>query len=140
MNRGDYEGAAFELEAALALNPGDAVTEFNLGMAQIPAGRPAEGVDHVRRAVDAHVPMAGARYALANVLLRTGDRDGAVRLLETFSPESTDSAESCFHVGVLAIEAGAPDVAARYLRRALDLKPGWAEAEQALAQLGARRR
>lgn len=139
MNRGDYDGAARELQAALARKPGDTGTEFALGMALVSAGRSGEGIQHVRHAVDAGVPVNGARYALANVLLRTGDAEGAVRLLRSYSPEPGDSAQSCFQVAMLAIDAGAPDVARRYLRRALELQPGWPEAVQALADLGGQR-
>jgi len=135
MNRRDYGGATAELERAFALKPGDTVTEFNLGMAMVSAGRPQEGLAHVRRAVDHGVPLPGARYALANAMLATGDREGAVTLLRTFYPEDRDSAESCFNVGILAMNAGAPRVAERYLLRALALRPGWSEALRALEQL-----
>jgi Flp pilus assembly protein TadD len=138
MNRGDYGGAVSELEAALALSPGDSVTEFNLGIALVSSGRAQEGIAHVRRAVDAGVPIPGARYALAGALLSTGDRDQAVSLLRTYFPEPSDSAESCYHVGMLAIDAGAPVVAERFLKRALELRPGWPEAQQALARLSGR--
>lgn len=135
MNRGDIGGAVAELEQAHALDPGHTVTEFNLGMALVSNGRADEGLAHVRHAVDAGVPVDGARYALASAMLRTGDRDGAVRLLRTFSPAPADSPDSCYQVGLMAANAGAPDVAARYFRRALDLRPGWAEASAALESL-----
>jgi tetratricopeptide (TPR) repeat protein len=136
MNRHDYSGAAAELERALVLQPSDTGTEFALGMAQVSAGRKDEGIDHLRQAIDHGVAIPGARYALANVLLRTGDTAAAVRQLRSFSPEPSDSAESCFQVAMLAIDAGENDVARRYLRRALELKPGWPDAQQVLAQLG----
>ena len=137
MNRGDYGGAVSELEAALALTA-DSTTEFNLGVALVSNGRAAEGLAHMRRAVDAGVPIPGARYALAGALLTTGDRDAAVALLRTFFPDPAESAESCYRVGVLAMNAGAPLVAERYLQRALQLRPGWPEAQEALAQLRGR--
>jgi 4-amino-4-deoxy-L-arabinose transferase-like glycosyltransferase len=132
MNRGDYGGAALELERALALAPGETGTEFNLGMALVSAGRPQDGIGHIRHAVDAGVPIDGARYALANVLLRTGDRAGAVALLRSYSPLPSDSADSCYQVAILALDAEAPVVAERYLKRALELRPGWPEAVEAL--------
>jgi Flp pilus assembly protein TadD len=135
MNRHEYDAATAELQAAYALRPADSVTEFNLGMALVSGGRAQEGIAHVRHAVDAGVPMKGARYALANAMLVTGDRDGAAALLRTFTPLAEDDAESCYRVGMLAVEAGAPDVARRYLQRALELRPGWPEAAQALQQL-----
>jgi tetratricopeptide (TPR) repeat protein len=138
MNRGDYGEAALELEKAHAANPANTVAEFNLGIALVSNGRADEGIAHLRHAVDAGVPIDGARYALANTMLTTGDRDGAVRLLRTFSPAPSDSAESCYQVGVMAAEAGAPEVAVRYLQRALALRPGWAEARNALASVSGR--
>jgi len=135
MNRRDYGGAAMELERAYALRPSDTTAEFNLGMALISSGRADEGLRHVKHAVEAGVPMPGARYALASAMLATGDRDGAVTLLRSYYPEPSDSAESCFHVGVLALDAGAPRVAERYLQRALELRPGWPEALEAISRL-----
>jgi 4-amino-4-deoxy-L-arabinose transferase-like glycosyltransferase len=135
MNQREPDAAAAELEQALTLRPGDPTTEYHLGMAQISAGRAAEGLGHLRRAVDAGVPIPGARYALANAVLTTGDRDGAVALLRTYSPAPEDTADSCFQVAQLALRAGAPLVADRYLQRALQLRPGWPEALQLLQQL-----
>lgn len=138
MNRGDHGAAAMELERAHAIRPDDSVTEFNLGMALLAAGRVADGIARVRHAVDAGVPVNGARYALANAMLASGDAAGATALLRTYSPAPEDNADSCYQVGVLGLRAGAPDVAERYLVRALSLRPGWAEAEQALAEARAR--
>jgi hypothetical protein len=89
----------------------------------------------VKHAVDAGVPMPGARYALASAMLATGDRDGAIALLRTYYPEPGDSAESCYEVALLALDAGAPRVAERYLRRALELRPGWPEALEAISRI-----
>jgi Flp pilus assembly protein TadD len=136
MNRGDFGAATAELERAHVLRPNDASTEYSLGMAMLAGGRGNEGVTHLRHAVDAGVTVDGARYALANALLVTGDRDGAARLVRTYYPVSSDSAQSCYQVAILAMDAGVPDVARRYLERALQLRPGWPEAAAALDQLG----
>jgi Flp pilus assembly protein TadD len=136
MTRGYLGAATAELERAHVLRPNDASTEYSLGMAMLAGGRGNEGVTHLRHAVDAGVTVDGARYALANALLVTGDRDGAARLLRTYYPASSDSAQSCYQVAILAMDAGVPDVARRYLERALQLRPGWPEAAAALDQLG----
>ena len=135
MNRSDYGAAAIELEEAHLLRPSDTTAEFNLGMALISSGRADEGLRHVKHAVDAGVPMPGARYALASAVLATGDREGAISLLRSYYPEPSDSAESCFRVGLLALDAGAPRVAERYLQRALQLRPGWPEALDAISRI-----
>ena len=140
MNRGDFGAAAMELETAHAIRPADTVTEFNLGMALVAGGRPAEGIAHLRRAVDAGVPVNGARYALANAMLASGDAVGAAALLRTYSPAPDDNADSCYQVGLLGLNAGAPEVAERYLVRALALRPGWPQADEALAQARGRSR
>jgi len=135
MNRGDYGLAAMELERAHALDPSHTIAEFNLGMALVSSGRAAEGIVHARRAVDAGVAMPGARYALAGALMATGDRDGAVVVLRAAVPAPDDSAESCYRVALLALDAGAPDVAERYARQALALRPGWRDAQDLLARI-----
>lgn len=138
MNRGDFDGAARELENARALRPSDLVTEFNLGVALLSAGRASEGVEHMTHAVNSGVDLPGARYALAGAVLASGDRQRAAELVRGFSPGADDGADSCYHVALLAISAGEPDVARRFLTRALQLRPGWAEAEQVLSQIRSR--
>ena len=138
MNRGDYGGAAMELEAAHRIDPAHTVTEFNLGMALVSSGRAPEGIAHIRHAIEAGVPINGARYALASTLRATGDTAGAAQMLRTFYPAAEDSADSCFQVGLVALDSNAPDVAERYFRQALVLRPGWKEAQQQLDQLRAR--
>ena len=132
MNRGDYGTAVMELEKAHAIDPAHTVTEFSLGMALTANGRAEEGIAHIRRAVDAGVEIDGARYALVGAMLSSGDTAGAAALLRTFSPAASDGADSCYQVGLLALDASAPEVAVRYLTRALSLRPGWPEAMQAL--------
>jgi 4-amino-4-deoxy-L-arabinose transferase-like glycosyltransferase len=135
MNRRDYGAAATELERASALRPSDTATEFNLGMAQVSAGRADEGLAHVRHAVDGGVAIPGARYALASATLATGDRDAAVALLRGYYPDDEDTADSCYQVALLALDAGAPRVAERYLQRALQLRPRWPDALRVLQQI-----
>ncbi len=135
MNRGAFEAAARELEAANALRPDDLVTEFNLGTALISAGRAPEGIGHIRHAVDGGVAVPGARYALAGALLTIGENERAAALIRTFTPDPNDDADSCYHVALLARAAQQPDVARRFLLRAIQLRPGWPEAEQALAEI-----
>ena len=135
MNRKDFGAAAMELERAHALRPADTAAEYSLGMALLANGRGQEGVAHLRHSVESGVTVDGARYALANAMLATGDREGAVRLLATYAPAEGDSADSCYQVALIAMDAGVPDVARRYLQRALQLRPGWPEALRALEQI-----
>jgi hypothetical protein len=135
MEEQDFRRAAAELDEAHRIDPSNSVAEFNLGLALINDGRATDGAGHIRHAVDAGVPVEGARYALAGALL-TVDREEAARLVRTFVPEPGDSAESCYRVALLALNAGVPEVAARYLDRALVLRPTWAEAEELRRRIG----
>jgi 4-amino-4-deoxy-L-arabinose transferase-like glycosyltransferase len=138
MNRGDYGEAALVLEDAHRLQPEHTVAEFNLGMALAAQGRAQEGLAHLRHAVAAGVPVKGARYALASTLQATGEHDEAVRLLRSYQPQPEDDAMSCLQVARLAMDAGVPDAAARYARRALELRPDWSEAQRVLAEATSR--
>jgi len=94
--------------------------------------------DHrVRRMTPGTTPVPGPAYALPT-LLTTGERDEAVRLLRSYQPLPEDTAMSCSQVALLAMDAGAPDVAARYARRALELRPGWPEAQQVVTEATSR--
>ena len=101
--------------------------------------RPRAGGDPAREA------CRGRGRADRRGALRAGERDAQRRrhrrgrgLLRTFSPAAGDSPDSCYQVGLLALDAGAPDVAERYLTRALALRPVWPEAQQALEQARSR--
>ena len=135
MNRGDFDGAIRELEAAHDLKPDDLVTEFTLGTALVNDGRAREAIDHLGHAVDGGVDVPGARYALAGAMLATGDRPRAAALIQTFTPAQNDDADSCYHVALLAISAGEFGTAKIFLLRALQLRPGWDDAERALASI-----
>jgi 4-amino-4-deoxy-L-arabinose transferase-like glycosyltransferase len=135
MNRGDFDGAARELEAAHDIRPDDTAAEFNLGVALVSDGRADEGIPHIRHAVEQRVPIAGARYALVHAMEVDGKPADAARLLRTYQPAGEDDAESCYQVALMAMELDARDVAVQYLRRALELRPDWPEAQQLLAEV-----
>jgi Flp pilus assembly protein TadD len=138
MNRGDFDGARVELEKALSIEPANTVVEFNLGLAEVGSHRATDGIAHLRQAVDRGVPVPGARYALANALIVTGDTASGAELVRTFTPAPEDDAESCVEVAKMAINVQAPAVAERYLVRAEQLRPGWQEPAELLGHLRGR--
>jgi 4-amino-4-deoxy-L-arabinose transferase-like glycosyltransferase len=135
MNRGEYGQAAMVLDEAHRVNPSHTAAEFHLGVALAAQGRTADGIAHIRHAVDAGVDVKGARYVLASTLLQTGDREGAAQLLRTYAPQPDEDAMSCYQVALLAMNAGARETAERYARRALELRPGWPEAQALLERI-----
>ena len=111
LNGRDYPAAAEELQRAHDQAPTDATIEFELGMVLVSAQRPEDGILHVRHALGSGVSIPGARYALIDALLATGDRAGAARELRTYHPAPEDTADSCYQVGLIALQANAADVA-----------------------------
>lgn len=135
MNHGEFDAARVELAKALTIEPANTVVEFNLGVAEVSSHRPDEGLAHLRHSIDAGVPVAGARYALANALVATGNTAEGGKLLRSFSPQPDDDAESCIEVAKLAVEARIPEVAERFLIRAEELQPDRPELVQLLESI-----
>jgi Flp pilus assembly protein TadD len=132
MNKAQYAEAVTELTQALQIDPAHTVAEFTLGIALVSDGRAGEGIPHIRHAVDAGVPIPGARYVLVRAMHAAGDDAGAARLLRTLYPDRAEDADSCFQVGLLALDVDTPDVAERYLRQAIAQRPKWGIARQRL--------
>ena len=83
--------AGQELEAALALAPGDATLLLNLGVLQATMGDSAQGLETLRRAVDAAPSDVEALYDLGVLQWRLGRREEArttFARLQQVAPES----------------------------------------------------
>ncbi len=79
MDRGEYAAAVPYLEAARRARPDLAVIRSNLGNAYAGAGRRSEALEAYRRAIEIDPNYGPAHHNLANLLLETGDVEGAVR-------------------------------------------------------------
>ena len=90
----DRTEAAFnELITVVALEPRDAEAHAAIGRLHLDAGRHADAIGALRRALDLQPTLHDARYALALALKRTGREDEAAREMEMFERarrESTD--------------------------------------------------
>lgn len=75
--RQDAAGALEALDAGAVVEPGNPVIVANQGAVRSDAGRPAEAVPFLRRAVQLDPDLHQARFNLAIALARTGDRAGA---------------------------------------------------------------
>jgi Flp pilus assembly protein TadD len=73
--QGRYAESAEQWERALALNPGDAGAEANLGVSLARAGRPAEALAHLEKALAAD-PLDASVHANAGGLLAQLGRPG----------------------------------------------------------------
>lgn len=82
--QGDYDAALTSYRLALREKPDDAQILQNMAIAYTRLNRHEEAVRCYRRALEIEPNLAGAQYGLAFLLLRRGERDGALALLEQF--------------------------------------------------------
>jgi tetratricopeptide (TPR) repeat protein len=75
-------GAQREFEAELALNPTDAVAEYELGQILLTQQKPREALPHLERSVQLNGSFPEALIALAKMKLETKANDEAISLLE----------------------------------------------------------
>lgn len=75
---GDVEGARAAAQAAAALNPREPLVQWLLGRVALAAGRPAEGEEYLRRALQLDPLSAPAHRALADALALQGKHAEAV--------------------------------------------------------------
>ena len=124
--RGQTDQAIRHLERAAASEP-PPETDLILGQALLAAGRAAEAVPRLRRAHESGPDAALAGFDLARALAASGDRNGAVRVLQRVRPDRADDGESWRALGELALELRVPRLAEGFLRQATRVDPRSAE-------------
>ncbi|GBD31403.1 MAG: hypothetical protein KatS3mg081_1113 [Gemmatimonadales bacterium] len=82
--QGDYEAALTSYRLALRDHPRDLRVLQNMAIAFTKTNRHDEAIRYYRRALEIDGTLAGAHYGLAFLLLRRGDREGAIRHLRAF--------------------------------------------------------
>ncbi|MEU2059380.1 tetratricopeptide repeat protein [Streptomyces sp. NPDC013455] len=85
---GDYEGAALAFDAVYDAFPGEAAPKLALGLCAEVLGQPDNAAEYYRLVWTTDPSFVSAAFALARVRLAAGDRQGAVRTLESV-PESS---------------------------------------------------
>lgn len=131
----DLSGAEREFRASLDLRPDSAASRFNVGLAVLGQGR----VDEARRwfasALEAD-PLHGATHFQLGLLQQAdGDLVGASTHLATALSAKPRDPDTLLAAGVLDGLLGRDTDAVQRLRGALDVRPGWANAEAALASV-----
>jgi tetratricopeptide (TPR) repeat protein len=116
--------AAFVLtRAAAAANRGmharDAATLYQLGQHQLAAGRAAEAVAALQRAAIIDRTRPQYRLALARALMKTGQYDGAGRVLLALREQAPDDPEINAQLARVQARTGDVTAAVRYYRNAL---------------------
>ncbi|MFC5656633.1 serine/threonine-protein kinase [Streptomyces nogalater] len=85
---GDFEGAALAFDAVYDAFPGEAAPKLALGLCAEVLGQPDNAAEYYRLVWTTDRSFVSAAFGLARVRLAAGDRQGAVRTLESV-PESS---------------------------------------------------
>jgi Flp pilus assembly protein TadD len=113
--QGDFDAALTSYRLALREQPNDPKILQNIAIAYSRTGRLEEAVRAYRRALEVAPDLSGAHYGLAFLLLKRGDRAGAMGHLESFltRPPANDEMERWVRHAeqtLIALRAGNSDV------------------------------
>lgn len=137
------EEAMAQFAAALRINPKYVDAHRGLGQIHLNAGRPAEAVDALRRAIDLQPNDIDAQYALATALTRLGSTQEAARYFERVEQvqrqrlaeqRRTRSLEVMKEEAVLRTAERDHDRAAALWRQIIQLEPARAAHHLGLAE------
>lgn len=112
-----------QLRAGLAQVPGQPQLLALLGETERRQGDPRGALDVLRPIVQADAAFGQARYYLALALFDLGERDAAIRELETVARSNVAVADVYASLGAAYLEAGRLDEAVAVLEQGLQLRP-----------------
>jgi tetratricopeptide (TPR) repeat protein len=131
---GDPRGAVAALRRALEIEPNHPAANNNMGNALAQLGRADDAEAHYRRAVAASPALYQAQNNLAMSLATRGQFAEAAEHARMALRANPTSAEAHHVLGLaLAMGGGDPADGVTHLRRAIALRPDWAEAINSLA-------
>ena len=91
--QGDFDAALTSYRLALRDHPNDPKILQNIAIAYSRTGRMEEAIRSYRRALEVAPELSGAHYGLAFLLLKRGDRAGAMSHLTAFLSRPQANAE-----------------------------------------------
>lgn len=113
--QGDFDAALTSYRLALRDHPNDPKILLNIAIAYSRTGRLEEATRSYRRALKVAPELSGAHYGLAFLLLKRGDRAGAMSHLDAFLaklPANDEMERWVRHAEqtLTALRSGSPDV------------------------------
>jgi tetratricopeptide (TPR) repeat protein len=111
------------LKTSMQIDRNQPEVDYAYGQALVDAGRPAEAIPHLRNALRAGVRVDLAGYDLARALAATGNRAGALQILQTVKPGNPNDADSWDALGQLAMQLQSPSLAAAFFYQAITAAP-----------------
>ncbi len=137
---GRFAEALPHLDAALALDPRNAIAESYLGGAYQGLGRMPEALQHFQRSARLAPGDERAQLNLADALQKSGRQTDAAAAYRRAIAVNADSIEAHAKLAALLDSAGRLNEALTHLRRIVAIRPGSADAHNdlggALAQAG----
>ncbi len=128
---GRHREATNEFLRAVELRPEEAYLHNNLGFSLYLEGNYTEALAELEKALQLTPDFARARMNYALVLAKLGRYDDAFEQLSQVGEE----ADACFNMGMLLSDAGRYADAARYLQRAIEVRPTFAAARIQLREV-----
>jgi tetratricopeptide (TPR) repeat protein len=134
MSRGDWDAALLPLRGALARDPRNKDLHQMLGIVHAAKGRHAQAADSFLRCLELppHANDRVPRFELAKAYLRLGKSAEAAAHLESVLETDPDDASAWYNLGVARDRGGDRAGAEAAWRRALELDPASAVAQEAL--------
>ena len=126
------------IERAIRIDASRTMLHDNKGLVLMKAGR----YEEARKAFEEAVSLGGgsvSRINLSMALKQTGDQQVAIEILERVLNEDAGNAEAHAQLGVLYVQLGDTERAARHLRWALELVPGHVKALYELSKMRSQR-
>lgn len=130
---GENSSAEMAFDKALSLNPNLPAALYGKGVQCANKEQWPEAKVLFRRTIGASPDFLPARLELAEMLLRTGDFDGAAQELQAALRLDSNNPGTNYGLGLIHLQKGEIEDAVGDFRKALALRPGYFEAQKSLA-------
>jgi tetratricopeptide (TPR) repeat protein len=141
LKTGKLEEAVKHLQTAVADDPKFGEAYYQLGLALSRSGRKTEGSEAMAKsreylAANERDQMADLELREGRALLEAGKSDEALARFQRLTALKPDAPDGQYYLGLSLRQKGETAQAAAAFRRALDLRPGYAEARNELERVG----
>jgi tetratricopeptide (TPR) repeat protein len=134
LQEGKFEAAVRAFTEAIAADPKDYFSHFNLALAYGYLRRDAEGVAEYRKTLELKPGLFEAELNAGMLLMRDKEPAEALPLLEAAAEQRPAEFQPRFYLAQAQLDTGAPDLAEGNFRRALEADPKSGDSQLGLAR------